>query len=67
MLWLAASAYILLPVLNALTTKHNVKSSLQNSDWLMLGFDLSMLLFGLCFAIAATLVNRQAANNITEK
>jgi uncharacterized iron-regulated membrane protein len=67
MLWLAASAYILLPVLNALTTKHNVKSSLQNSDWLMLGFDLSMLLFGLCFAIAATVVNRQAANNITEK
>jgi uncharacterized iron-regulated membrane protein len=62
MLWLAASACILLPVLNAITTDHNILSSIQKSDWLMLGFDLSMLFFGACFAISALLVTKQDDN-----
>jgi hypothetical protein len=53
MLWLAASACILLPMLNAITTDHNILSSIEKSDWLMLGFDLSMLFFGTFFAISA--------------
>jgi len=65
MLWLAASVYILLPVLNVFTTEHNIISSVKNSDWLMLGFDLSMLFFGACFAIAAMIIKRKKANAIS--
>ncbi|MGL1958746.1 MAG: PepSY domain-containing protein [Colwellia sp.] len=66
MLWLAASVYMLLPVLNIFTTEHNLISSIQKSDSLMLGFDLSMLFFGGCFAIAGMTINRKAAKNITK-
>ncbi len=66
MLWLAASVYMLLPVLNLFTTEHNLISSIQKSDSLMLGFDLSMLFFGVCFAIAAITVNRKTVNKTAE-
>jgi len=43
-----------------LTTKHNLLSSLQNNDWLMLGFDLSMLAFAGCFAFAAVVLQKRS-------
>jgi len=51
MLWLAASVCILLPTLNAIT--------IQKNDWLMLGFDLSMLFFAVCFAISAIVIKNK--------
>lgn len=45
MLWLAASIFALVPLVNMLTTEHNLIVSFQNSDWLMFGFDLTMLAF----------------------
>jgi len=59
MLWLAASVCILLPTLNAITTEHNILSSIQKNDWLMLGFDLSMLFFAVCFAISAIVIKNK--------
>lgn len=60
MLWLAVAAYALIPVVNILTTKHSMLASLQNNDWLMLGFDLSMLTFAGCFAIAAVVLQKRS-------
>jgi len=65
MLWLAASVYMLLPVLNMFTTEHTLISSIQKSDSLMLGFDLSMLFFGICFAISGITVNKKSTKGIT--
>ncbi|WP_235838627.1 PepSY-associated TM helix domain-containing protein [Cognaticolwellia aestuarii] len=59
MLWIAAIAYALLPLGNILTTEHSLLASAQNSDWLMLGFDLIMLLFAACFALAAALIKNK--------
>lgn len=56
LLWFTAFIYLLIPLLNAVTTQHSILLSLQRSDWLMLGFDLSMLFFGACFALAAITV-----------
>ena len=63
MLYIAAFSYALLPVVNLLTTGHSFIASVQKRDWLMFGFDLSMLFFGACFAVAAVIVNK----NITKK
>ncbi|MCG7534164.1 PepSY-associated TM helix domain-containing protein [Pseudoalteromonas sp. OOF1S-7] len=60
--------YVLVPLVNMLTTDHSVINSLLNEDWLMLGFDLSMLLFAGCFGLAAAVVSRQnASSHIAKK
>jgi uncharacterized iron-regulated membrane protein len=61
MLWIAVIFFALLPIGNMITTNHNLISSIQKSDWLMLGFDLSMLLFAGCFALTAILLKRQSS------
>lgn len=48
--WLAAAAFALLPLLNALTTNRHLGNSLFAGDWVFAGFDLAMLGFGLAFA-----------------
>lgn len=58
LLWFSAIIYLTLPLVNLVTTEHNILLSIQKSDWLMLGFDLSMLFFGICFAMAAIIVNK---------
>lgn len=58
MLWLALSVYALLPLINILTTGHSLVASAQQGDWLMLGFDLSMLFFAASFGVAALVVRR---------
>ncbi|AUJ71038.1 PepSY-associated TM helix domain-containing protein [Pseudoalteromonas sp. NC201] len=52
MLCCAALVYGLLPILNALTTEHNIWLSWINSDWLMVGFDLTVLFISICFVAA---------------
>ena len=57
-LWVASIAYFLLPIINIFSTEHSLITSYINNDSLMFGFDLSMLLFGSCFAIAAAMINK---------
>lgn len=47
---LAALVYGLLPLVNALTTDRHLAASLPAGDWVMAGFDLSMLALGVAFA-----------------
>ncbi len=58
-LWLAAAAFALLPVLNALTTERHLGVSLPAGDWVLAGFDLTLLALGACFAMAAHRVRRR--------
>ena len=51
--WAAALAFALLPLINALTTDAGIVNSVNRADWVMAGFDLTALLAGLVFAIAA--------------
>jgi uncharacterized iron-regulated membrane protein len=53
LLWAAAAAYSLLPVVNAFTTEHHLANSLIQGDWVMAGFDLTVLAFGVIFVLAA--------------
>lgn len=50
---LAVAAFALLPVLNALTTDRHLGVSVPQGDWVMAGFDLTMLTFGIAFATVA--------------
>lgn len=58
-LWLAAAAFALLPLLNALTTNRHLGITLPAGDWVLAGFDLTMLALGACFAVAARRVHRK--------
>ncbi len=58
--WLAAAAYGLLPLLNALTTQRHLGVSLARGDWVMAGFDLTMLAMGAGFACMAMYMTRRA-------
>ena len=52
-LLLASALYLLLPVLNAVTSDKNLVSALLQDDWVIAGFDLTMILLGLSFGYAA--------------
>ncbi|MFI8614500.1 PepSY-associated TM helix domain-containing protein [Acidovorax sp. NPDC077693] len=58
-LWLAAAAFALLPLLNALTTDRHLGVTLPAGDWMLAGFDLTMLALGVCLAVAARRVHRR--------
>jgi uncharacterized iron-regulated membrane protein len=58
--WLAALSYALLPLVNALTTSRHLGHSLPEGDWVMAGFDLSMLTLGLAFAGLALYLRRRS-------
>ncbi|MBB4845111.1 putative iron-regulated membrane protein [Paucibacter oligotrophus] len=58
----AALAFGLLPVLNALTTHRHLGASLPQGDWVMAGFDLAMLALGAVFAGLARHLVRKARN-----
>lgn len=57
---IAAAAFALLPLLNALTTGRHLGVSLPQGDWAMAGFDLAMPVFGLVFACIAWRLERAA-------
>lgn len=53
LLWMAAAAYGLLPIINAITTDRHLANSLTQGDWLFAGVDLTFLATGMLFAVAA--------------
>ncbi|MBY8822802.1 PepSY-associated TM helix domain-containing protein [Sphingomonas colocasiae] len=57
----AALAFILLPVLNAITTNRHLGVTIPAGDWVLAGFDLTMLALGAVMAIAAAKVRRKWA------
>lgn len=65
LLWLAASMFSLIPLGNILTTDHSIITSAQQGDWLMFGFDLSMLFFSACFALAALVLKAENKKVVT--
>ena len=62
MLSAAALCYSLLPLANLLLTERHLGISLPQGDWVMAGVDLSLLLAGVLFALAAHLVNSRVEN-----
>jgi len=50
---IAAALYGFLPVLNLLTTNTHLGNTLANGYWALAGFDLTMIVFSLCFSFAA--------------
>jgi uncharacterized iron-regulated membrane protein len=65
LLWLAAAAYALLPLVNALTTERHLLNSLAQGDWIMAGFDLAAFVTGLAFAVFALRMQRRIATPVT--
>ena len=60
-LWTVAAAFLLLPLLNAVTTDRHLAVTVPAGDWVLAGFDLTMLAFGAAFAVAALKVRRKEA------
>ena len=58
-LWIAAAAFALLPVVNALTTDKHLGVTLPAEAWGLAGFDLTVLAFGLVFAATALRAGRR--------
>lgn len=58
-LWIAAPAFSLLPLLNALTTDKHLGITLPGGAWELAGFDLTVLAFGLAFAATAWRIGRR--------
>ena len=52
-LTIAAVLYGLLPVLNFVTTDIHLGNTLLRGNWVLAGFDLTMLMFSFCFALSA--------------
>jgi uncharacterized iron-regulated membrane protein len=57
---LAGALVLLLPALNAVTTKRHLGSSIPAGDWAFAGFDLTALVFGAVLLLAAIHVSRRA-------
>ena len=51
-LQLAAAVFLLLPILNALTTDKHLGVTLPHGDWNLAGFDITMLVIGFSFVFA---------------
>jgi len=52
-LWVASAAFGLLPLLNVMTTDRHLGKTLPAGIWNLAGFDLTVLIFGIAFAITA--------------
>lgn len=66
-LTLAAAAFGLLPLLNALTTDTHLGVTLAARDWGLAGFDLTALALGAAFALAARRLRRRAAQPAAQR
>lgn len=53
MLSITALAYLLVPVINAMTSQHHIVATFIKGDWTLFTFDFSMLLFSGMMAAAA--------------
>ncbi len=58
-LWMAATAYALIPLVNALTTDRHLGVTIPAGDWPLAGFDFTMLGFGVLFAAIAWKLGRR--------
>lgn len=59
-LWAGAALFVLLPLLNLATAAGHLGNSLPAGNWLLAGFDLTVLAFGLLLGFAARKVGRGA-------
>ena len=67
-LYLGAAMFLLIPVINALTTHAHLGVTLRTGDWVLAGFDLMMLAFGAVLAYCALRMQRwQPALSAAEK
>jgi len=67
-LYLGAAMFLLIPVINALTTHAHLGVTLRSGDWVLAGFDLMMLAFGAVLAYCALRMQRwQPALSAAEK
>lgn len=57
--WLAAGAFALLPVVNALTTDRHLGITLPQGDWVLAGFDLTVLGLAAAFVYVADKLQRK--------
>lgn len=64
-LWIAAASYALLPLLNVFTSSRHLGVSLVQGDWIMAGFDLTVLVIGLACGFAAYRAQRSADSSKT--
>lgn len=64
MMCLAAAAYLLLPVVNFLTTDRHLGVTLVHGDWVLAGFDLSALFVGGCFAMVGLKAYKKLAAKV---
>jgi uncharacterized iron-regulated membrane protein len=62
-LWVAAALYLLLPVVNALTTQRHLGVTVSHGAWDLAGVDLTAIALGVCFAVAALKVRRHASSD----
>ena len=59
--WLAGLAFAGLPVVNALATEVHLAKTLAQDDWVLAGFDLTMLALGLVWLTTAAKLQRRIA------
>lgn len=59
LLWAACAMYALVPVVNALTTDKHLVNTLRAGDWVLAGFDLTMVGTAVLFAWMAVKVTRR--------
>ena len=59
LLWATSAAFALIPLLNALTTDRHLGVTVAQGDWVLAGFDLTMLGLGAAFALTAAKVTRR--------
>ncbi|MEM1196443.1 MAG: PepSY-associated TM helix domain-containing protein [Pseudomonadota bacterium] len=64
LMWIACIAFAAIPLVNAFTTDRHLGISLSAGDWMMAGFDLTMLAISAVFALAA-LISGQRQGSIT--
>lgn len=61
LLWAACLGYALVPVVNLLTTTRHLGNTVAQGDWVLAGFDLTMLGMAALFAVMAVKVQRRLA------
>ncbi|WP_411850498.1 PepSY-associated TM helix domain-containing protein [Stenotrophomonas sp. LGBM10] len=67
-LYLGAALFALIPVVNALTTHAHLGVTLRSGDWVLAGFDLTMIAFGAMLAYCGLRMQRwQPALSAAEK
>jgi len=64
-LWLVAGAFMLLPLLNALTTSRHLGITIPAGDWALASIDLTFVALAAFFALAAHKVRRKVQHTLT--